>query len=182
MPNLGEQLESCLQRKTCFVGLGNVDYGDDGFGVRLAEQLAAVGMPDVMVAGTTPERWVTDLAAFDSVIFLDAVDFGAPAGFAVFLDSAEITARFPQISTHKMSLGLLAKLVESGGSTKAWLLGVQPESLNPGQQLRPTVATTLEALLELLCVLKLSTGHVETASPGCAAEHSLGNRLEVNAC
>ncbi len=53
----------------------------------------------------------------------------------VLLNSDEMTARFPQISTHKISLGLLAKRVEANGTTKAWLLGVQPESLRPGEEL-----------------------------------------------
>ena len=33
---------------------------------------------------------------------------------------------------------------------RAWLLGVQPESLKPGAGLTPTVQRTLEALVELL--------------------------------
>ena len=58
-----------------------------------------------------------------------------------------MVARFPQISTHKISLGLLAKRAEANGTTKAWLLGVQPESLKPGEELTPAVQATLELLL-----------------------------------
>ena len=68
----------------------------------------------------------------------------------MLLDSDEMAARFPQISTHKLSLGLLAKQVEANGRTKAWLLGVQPESLRPGEELTPAVRATLELLLDLL--------------------------------
>jgi hydrogenase maturation protease len=87
---------------------------------------------------------------FDNLIFLDAVDFGGEAGSAVLLNSDEMAARYPQISTHKISLGLLAKWAEANGTTKAWLLGVQPESLKPGGELTPTVQATLELLLELV--------------------------------
>ncbi len=102
--------------------------------------------------GTTPDRFVGRVAdeGFDHLIFLDAVEFGGVPGSVVFLNAEEMAARFPQISTHKISLGLLAKWAEARGSTRAWLLGVQPESLKPGASLTPTVQRTLEALVELL--------------------------------
>ena len=56
MPDLREQIQSSLRGRVCFMGLGNVDGGDDGFGVRLAEALARAGVPDVVIAGTAPER------------------------------------------------------------------------------------------------------------------------------
>jgi hydrogenase 3 maturation protease len=179
MPDLREQLQQCFQGRVCFMGLGNVDYGDDGFGVRLAEELKSEGRnpkaegnpksegrsedpgrsssdfglrSHVIVAGTTPERVIGRVAdeSFDHVIFLDAVEFGGAPGSVVLLNSDEITARYPQISTHKISLGLLAKWAEVNGTTKAWLLGVQPESLKPGENLTPAVRATLELLLELV--------------------------------
>jgi hydrogenase maturation protease len=155
MPDLREQLEQCLRGRVCLMGLGNVDYGDDGFGVRLAEELLTAGLPEgwrAVVAGTTPERSIGRVAdeGCDRLVFLDAVEFGGAAGSVLLLDSGEMAARFPQISTHKISLGLLAKWAEANGTTKVWLLGVQPESLGTGQQLTPRVQETLDALSELL--------------------------------
>lgn len=155
MKNLREQLEQSLTGPVCFMGLGNVEYGDDGFGVRLAEELAAAGVPDVIVAGTTPDRWISHFAGFDHIVFLDAVEFGGAPGSAIFLNSTEIAARFPQISTHKISVGVLARWVELTGSTKAWLLGVQPESLKATHQLTPTLQLTLDALRDLLLTLQI---------------------------
>ena len=152
MPDLREQIQQCLQGRVCFMGLGNVDYGDDGFGVRLAERLEAEGLADVIVAGTMPERFtgtVTD-NNYDYLLFLDAAEFGGAPGSVVFLNAEEMAARFPQISTHKISVGLLAKQLESNGRTKAWLLGAQPESLKLGGRLTPTVQATLELLLDLV--------------------------------
>jgi hydrogenase 3 maturation protease len=167
------------------MGIGNVDYTDDGFGVRLAEELKSEGRnpktegspksegrsedlgsicldfeprpvfgprSHVIVAGTTPERVIGRVTqqGFDHFIFLDAVEFGGAPGSVVLLNSDEITTRYPQISTHKISLGLLAKWAEANGTTKAWLLGVQPESIKPGGELTPAVQATLELLLELV--------------------------------
>lgn len=157
MSDLRQQLEQNLGGRVCFMGLGNIEYGDDGFGVRLAEELTAAGVADAIVAGTTPDRWISHFAGFDHIVFLDAVEFGGAPGSVVFLDSAQIAARFPQVSTHKISVGVLAHWVELTGSTRAWLLGVQPESLTPGPQLTPTLQVTLRALRELLCSLKIAS-------------------------
>jgi hydrogenase maturation protease len=174
MPSLRQQLEHSLRGRVCFIGLGNLDYGDDGFGVRLAEVLIASGVPNVMIAGTTPDRWIGQAAKFDHMVFLDAVDFGGDPGSVVFLGSAQMAARFPQISTHKISLGLLAQWAEVNGTTKAWLLGVQPESLKPAQKLTPALQKTLELLSDLL------THHVGTDALVRPAQRELGSELEVN--
>ena len=152
MTDLREQLEQCFVGRVCLMGLGNTDYSDDGFGVRLAESLAAAGVQDVIVAGIAPDRYIGRVAdgGFDVVIFLDAVEFGGAPGSVVFLDAEKMTARFPQISTHKISLGMLARWVEISGSARARLLGVQPQSLKPGNDLTITVRHTLDALASLL--------------------------------
>jgi len=105
-----------------------------------------------ILAGTTPERHLGRVIAgnYDRLVFVDAVHFGGSPGSVVLLDSRGMVARFPQVSTHKLSLGLLAKQVEANGKTRVWLLGVQPESLRPGEELTPTVAGTLQLLLELV--------------------------------
>jgi len=159
MPDLREQLGECFQGRTCLMGLGNTDYGDDGLGVRLAEKLAAAGVPDVIVAGTMPERFIDSATAdnFDYLVFLDAVEFGAPPGSVVFLNAEEMSARFPQISTHKISLGLMAKLVEEKGRTRARLLGIQPESLKSTGELSPVVKETLNVLCELIVEIRSNT-------------------------
>lgn len=167
MTDLSAQLESCFRSRVCLLGLGNTDCGDDALGVRLAEQLAAAGVADVIVAGSSPERVVGRVAAagYDHVIFLDAVEFGGAPGSVVWLGADEIAARFPQISTHRISLGLLARWIEERGATRAWLLGVQPASLRPGTSITPAVQTTVDLLVELIADLGLSTSANVGAAP-----------------
>jgi hydrogenase 3 maturation protease len=150
--DLRAQLRTRLTGRVCLLGLGNEGLGDDGFGLRLAEALQAAGQAHAHAAGATPERWLarSALEAVDHLVFLDAVDFGGAPGAVVFLDAGQMAARFPQVSTHKLSLGLLAKWAEANGRTTAWLLGVQPASLHPGAGLSPAVQLTLELLKELL--------------------------------
>jgi len=152
MQSLLDALRGTLRGQVCLVGLGNPDLSDDGFGVRLAAALRAMGYPHVVEAGTTPERWVGRLADahYDTVLFLDAVDLGAEPGAVALLPAEALSARFPQISTHKLSLSLLASVIEASAHTRVCLLGAQPASLQPGCDLTPPLQGTLEALIELL--------------------------------
>jgi hydrogenase maturation protease len=151
MEGLGQKLQRTLQGRICVMGVGNVDYGDDGFGVYLAEELIAAGVPDVIIAGTTPEHYLGAIAEqdFDHLLVIDATNFQDEPGTMVFLNAAEIGTAFPQISTHKISLGVLAQVLEGAG-TRVWLLGVQPESLQPGQDLSSTMEASMEIVHGLL--------------------------------
>ncbi len=159
MDTLRQQLRRCLEGHVCFIAVGNPKLGDDAFGTRLADKLAlsisSAFAPSIVFAGTRPEDHIPRLMQrrYDHVIFLDAVDFGGAAGSLALLDSAQIISRFPQISTHRISLGLLAKWLEAKGNTQAWLLAVQPQSLKSPAGLSQPVAETLEALARLLAAI-----------------------------
>jgi hydrogenase maturation protease len=145
-------LQEALIGRTAFVGIGNLDLGDDGFGVRLAEDLSGAGLADVLVTDTVPENHLATLTdgEFDSVVFLDAVRTGTEPGSVVFLDATELKNRFPQVSTHKVSLGTLAQLIESKSHTRVWLLGTQPATVQQGTGLSKPMETTLKLLKVLL--------------------------------
>jgi hydrogenase maturation protease len=162
MQDLKDELRQCFHGRVCLMGVGNVDYGDDGFGVILSEKIKErlKGSEDdnrysVVNAGTSPERFIQTVAenGFKHLIFLDAVEAGAEAGSVVFMNAEEIVNLFPQISTHKISLGLISKLIGGNGKTKTWLLGVQPGSVKMGQTLTKEAETTLEILEGVLCEL-----------------------------
>jgi hydrogenase 3 maturation protease len=154
MADLRAELSPLLAGRVCLVGLGNEDLGDDGFGMSLARRwLGAVAVgPAVLLAGLTPERHLAFLAegGFEHVLLLDAVAFGGVPGSVVLLDSREMESRFPQVSTHRLSLGLLARWIEQSGGTTVHLLGVQPASLRPGTALSAPVRASVELLVALL--------------------------------
>jgi hydrogenase maturation protease len=129
MPQLLAQLRSFARQSTLWVGVGNPACPHDNAGLRLAELLDQSAIPHVVRAGPNPERWITsvDLASYQHVVFLDAVDLGANPGSVVLLSANDIAARYPQVSTHKISLGLLARYVESSSRARAWLLGIQSQ-------------------------------------------------------
>jgi len=152
MTLLDKTVECKSAHRLCFMGIGNLDYGDDGFGVRLAQELIAAGLPNVIIGGPHPEeslQYISD-QSFEEVVFLDAIDFGAQAGSVILTGRDDIENHFPQISTHKISLSVLAKLIESNGKTRVWLLGAQPESLKQGHLLSPKLEKTRRILTDLL--------------------------------
>jgi hydrogenase 3 maturation protease len=168
MARLDEALRGALTGRSCVVGVGNSDLGDDGFGPCLAETLAAAGHADVIVAATTPERWMEMLASgtYDSVLFLDAVEFGAEPGAAVLMDACEIETHFPQVSTHKLSLGMLARLIRRQSGARVHLLGVRPASLQQGAGLSAAVKDSAGSLAVLLGeVLSTRNGRPGAAQP-----------------
>ncbi len=154
-------LRQCLRGRVCLLGVGNPDHGDDGFGVALIEALLeSDGTPvnetgsiiHCASAGLAPSRFITPIvtAGFDRVIFIDTVDFHAAPGSLALLDSGEMTSRFPQVSTHIISLGMLAKWLHADAGIEAWLLAGQPESLRPGHGLSAALSATLSLCRELL--------------------------------
>ena len=183
MPDLREQLQCLLRGRVCMMGIGNVDHGDDGLGVNLAEAIsarltssgAASLAHHVINAGTTPERLIGSITEknYDHLIFLDAVEFGGAPGSVLLLNAEETAARFPQISTHKLSIGLLARCIKTGAGTNVWLLGVQPGSLKRSQGLSPAVQRTMEMLDQMLCDIWISM-----KGPGETIRHPIPDMTE----
>jgi hydrogenase maturation protease len=153
--NPDSALAAITAGKTAFIGIGNVDRGDDAVGVLLAEEIQAAGIEDVFIARANPENLVAGLAAgnYENIVFLDAVAAGAAPGSAVLLDAGELEEMFPQVSTHRLSLGTLARLISAGNGKRVWLLGVQPDSVEMGAGVSAAVAETARLLSELIAAV-----------------------------
>lgn len=151
MPDLKQQLLALNSSPLLWLGLGNADGGDDAAGLRLAESLHHLHLPNVSTAALHPEHWIAHAHIPHSahVIFLDAADFGAPPGSAALFDAAQIQSRYPQISTHRIALSTLARLMVDRGAAGVWLLAIQPVSLQSGG-LSPVVQLTIDLLARII--------------------------------
>ena len=116
------------KRSILIVGIGSEFYGDDAVGIMIAEKLANVsnGRLKVTVCGDSPERVAGMISQEqpDELIFVDAVEFGGPRWR--FLIQRILRVAF-QISTHKISLSLIAQMIESNGKTSRMAFRIQPE-------------------------------------------------------
>lgn len=172
MQQLRSRIDGWRGRRLWLLGVGNPEQGDDGFGVRLVARLEPLlhgGAAPIRLldTGTCPERYVglAAQAGCQELVFADAVDVRGAPGAAILAGAEELRTRPVGTSTHRVPLAILAQYAEGLGC-RAWLLGVQPASLERGRELSPAVAGTLEALVELLRQALGAGGAARGPGPG----------------
>lgn len=145
------------------LGIGNILWADEGFGVRTVERLAAEWrFPDsvtLMDGGTQGLYLLPHLETADVLIVVDAIDYGLPPGTRRVFHGDDVPAF---LGAKKMSLHqtgfqeVLASAMFLGRCPETLILvGVQPECLEDyGGGLTDTVAAqvapTIDIILELL--------------------------------
>jgi hydrogenase maturation protease len=139
------------------LGIGNVLWADEGFGVRVIERLQkSYRFPDnvkVMDGGTQGVYLVEHVQAADVLIVFDAVDYGLPPATLKQIENDDVP-NF--LGAKKMSLHqtgfqeVLAMAQMLGGYPQHLLLiGVQPEELDDyGGSLRPTVKAQIQPAID----------------------------------
>jgi hydrogenase maturation protease len=129
------------------LGLGNVLWADEGFGVRAVEALhAEYAMPsgvEIVDGGTQGFALMGYVASARRLLLLDAIDFGLPPGTLKVLRDSEVPAwGSVKMSPHQTGFEELLAVAELRGTGPASivLIGVQPEQLDDfGGSLRPAV-------------------------------------------
>lgn len=139
------------------LGIGNILWADEGFGVRAVERLAEEWdfPPNVtlMDGGTQGLYLLPHLETADALIVIDAIDYGLPPGTRREFRDGDVPAF---LGAKKMSLHqtgfqeVLASAMLLGRCPERLILvGVQPESLEDyGGGLTATVAAQLDPVLD----------------------------------
>lgn len=140
------------------LGIGNLLWADEGFGVRCAEAFAARWqLPEsvrVMDGGTQGLYLLPYVSAADRLIVFDAVDYGLPPGTLRLVEDDEVP-RF--MGAKKMSLHQTGfqEVIASAAlldrcPCSMLLIGVQPVELEDfGGSLRPAVRDRVAEAVEL---------------------------------
>lgn len=142
-----EHLKSHLKGKVIVLGIGNTLRSDDGVGSILASRLKSKVPFTVWDVGVSPENYLEKIVREkpDSVVIIDAVDFGGTPGEFKALEAEEVkTANL--FSTHNASISLLINYLQSQIKVDIIILIIQPKSLVFGETLSPEVAKTLAEL------------------------------------
>ncbi|MCL2310651.1 MAG: HyaD/HybD family hydrogenase maturation endopeptidase [Proteobacteria bacterium] len=134
-------------KKILVLGVGNVLWADEGFGVRAVEALHAAYRFDeqvtVMDGGTQGLALYPYLMAASHVLVLDAIDFHLPPATLKVLRDAEVPVHCStKVSPHQTTLSeVLAHAYLLGAvPEKITVIGVQPEVLDDfGGSLRDSV-------------------------------------------
>jgi hydrogenase maturation protease len=129
---------------------------DDGVGVRVVQCLTSnFVFPEgvtVLDGGTLGLDLLPFLEGLEHLLIIDAMATGGPPGTISRLTGDEIPAAFEtKLSPHQMGLkDLLAVSILQGNATPdTVLLGVQPEAIELGVDLSPSVETKLQTLVEM---------------------------------
>jgi len=141
-----------LGGRVAVMGIGNTMRGDDGLGVHLVNSVRQASLsPNVglFVCEMTPENFVGPVTEFqpDTILMIDAAEFGEPPGSVHLVDAHDIADS--GMTTHTLSLRLLATMLESATNAEVALLAVQPKGRDFGAQVSPEVSEIMDYLTEL---------------------------------
>ena len=139
------------------LGIGNLLWADEGFGVRAVEQLhAGHALPEsvtVMDGGTQGLLLLEPVCSADAVLVFDAIDFRLPPGTLKVLRNAEVPVwSETTMSLHQASFMELLSLSQLRGRfpTRITVIGVQPEVLDDlGGSLSACVRARLDEAVTL---------------------------------
>jgi hydrogenase maturation protease len=139
------------------LGIGNVLWSDEGFGVRAVEALhAKYALPaavTVLDGGTQGLYLFGAVAAARRVLVLDAIDFGlAPGTLRVLRDGEVPSWKALKMSPHQTGFNDILAIAQLRGEAPEaiTLIGVQPEELSDlGGSLRDSVRVRIGEAVEL---------------------------------
>lgn len=155
------------------MGIGNVLWADEGFGVRCIEHLAAHWeLPEgvtLLDGGTQGLYLLPFLEEADTLIVFDAVDYGLEPGTLKIVEDDEVP-RFmgaKKMSLHQTGFQDVIATAQLMGycPTRLLLIGCQPEELEDyGGGLREIVTAQIKPAVRIALTHLAQMGHV--AKPG----------------
>jgi hydrogenase maturation protease len=140
------------------LGIGNVLWADEGFGIRVIERLQKNHrFPDrvkVMDGGTQGVYLVEHVQAADVLVVFDAVDYGLPPGTLKRVENDDVPHFLgaKKMSLHQTGFQEVLAMAQMLGDYPRHLLliGAQPEELDDyGGSLRPSVKAQIQPAIDM---------------------------------
>lgn len=147
-----------MTQRVLILGIGNVLWADEGFGVRCVEALADThalpGNVRLLDGGTQGLYLLPFLEEADALIVFDAIDYGLPAGTMKIIRDGEVPAFMgaKKMSLHQTGFQDVIATAQLMGYCPARmvLIGCQPVELEDfGGGLRPAVAARIPEALAI---------------------------------
>ena len=151
-----------MSARVLVAGVGNVFFGDDGFGPEVARVLAQEPVRDAKIEdfGIRGLHLAYELLnGYDRAIIVDAVPRGdVPGTLYVIEPDAAVVPATPD--AHRMDLGNVFAYVRTlgGEPPPVTIVGCEPENIEPGMGLSDVVARSIEGATALVRRLLDSTG------------------------
>lgn len=150
------------------LGIGNILLQDEGIGVRVVEALQQHYQIDPaveVVDGGTKGYELIPFLEVEHVLVVDAVDADAAPGTTVCLRNMEVPRFLGQrLSPHQIGLADLLSIAMLRGldPEETVLIGVQPDALDVGINLSPTLEAQLPHLLDMVVAQLQQWGYAVT--------------------
>ena len=159
--DLTTSLRDLLRGRVCIVGVGNRQRGDDGAGPRVIDGRRPAAGGVWLDAGIVPENFLEPIARTnpDTVLIVDAVDFGGLPGVCRLMDAAAMHTA--AVSTHAGSLSLLSDYLSARTGARIKVMAIQPETIEVREGLSQAVE---ESVLQLTATLSELLAFTEPAS------------------
>ncbi len=144
-----------MTERVLVAGVGNIFFGDDGFGVEAVRHVAQAGLPaDVKVAdyGIRGMHLAYEmLAGYDLVVILDATPRGGEPG-TLYVIEPDIMATATLPDAHSMALGSVFGFLKTlgGAPPKTLIIGCEPGPVREGMALSEPVSRAARAVVPLV--------------------------------
>jgi len=143
--------------EVCVLGIGNVLWADEGFGVRAVEALhAAYAFPEAVElvdGGTQGLNLSNYVESAKRLLVLDAIDFALPPGTVKILRDGEVPAwSKAKLSPHQTGFNDILAMAQLRGCApeSITVIGVQPVDMGDfGGSLRDPVKARIPEVVEL---------------------------------
>ncbi|MET0025289.1 MAG: HyaD/HybD family hydrogenase maturation endopeptidase [Sedimenticola sp.] len=175
--------------RVLILGIGNLLWADEGFGVRAVETLNRhyrfSENVRLMDGGTQGIYLVQEIREADILVVFDAVDYGLPGGTLKRVEGDQVPKFLgaKKVSLHQTGFQEVLAMAEMLGDypEQLLLIGVQPVQLEDyGGSLRPEVKAQIQPSIDMALVYLAGLGvyaerretplHVDTAEAGAIAD------------
>ena len=146
-----------MNKKVLVLGIGNILWADEGFGVRTLEALQShYEFPDnvtLLDGGTQGVYLVQDVRDADILIVFDAIDYGLEPGTMKIITNEDVPKFMgaKKVSLHQTGFQEVLALADMMGDypEQIILIGVQPEYIEDfGGSLRPVVKAQIQPAID----------------------------------
>ncbi len=142
--------------KITILGIGNILYSDEGFGVRVIEELKKMDLPEnveLIEGGTDGAKLLPVIMQADYLIIVDAIRADEDTG-AIFRIPIEEVRQRPRINTSLHQVGIMEVIGMAnilGSNVNGVIIGIQPKDINTlRESLSPEIKKRIPNAIELI--------------------------------
>ena len=128
-----------------FIGIGNKGRSDDRAGLELAEKMRKAGLENVYIESDIEEDHILEGLTGRPLIFLDIVSMGERPGKIALLPLQHVF--WNAVLSHRL-LPAVSNRLTHDQIKNAYILGIQPESIEEGSRLSDSVREAIEKILK----------------------------------